>query len=144
VTASKDIVIRRALAAAAQAGQPRPAGLIGRRDRPPLRTSVGLALTAAGLICALAVHIHEGAVNVRTLGIIVTALGIAWLWIPAQGKGALLRRQRDRVTSYLAWDPAEGSAVRCSLNELLEPQLSSRHQTGLAEFGPPPDQQRCP
>ncbi|HUA41524.1 MAG TPA: hypothetical protein VMA32_08165 [Streptosporangiaceae bacterium] len=144
MTASKDVVIRRALAAAAQAGPPQSSRLISRRDRASLRTSAGLALTATGLICALAVHIHESAVNVQTLGIIVTALGIAWLWIPVQGKSALLRRQRDRVRSYLAWDPAEGSTVRCSLNELLGPQLSSRHQTGPAESGPLPGQPRCP
>jgi hypothetical protein len=133
VTASKDAVIRRALAAAAQAGSPRSARLISRRDRPPLRTSAGLALTATGLICALAVHIHEGAVNVQTLGIIVTALGLAWLWIPVQGKSALLRRQRDRVTSYLAWDPAERSTVRCSLTELLGP---GRDETDSAQLSP--------
>jgi hypothetical protein len=92
----------------------------GRRATSPLHTSTGLALTAVGLICALAVHIHARAVNVQAAGIIVTALGLGWLWIPVRNKGALLRRQFNRTMRYLAWDPGEGSTVRCSLGELLE------------------------
>jgi hypothetical protein len=85
-----------------------------------MRTSAGLALTATGLICALAVHIHSRAVDVHTAGIIITTLGLAWLWIPVRSKRALLRRQFDRAMRYLAWDPGEGSTVRCSLAELLD------------------------
>ena len=69
----------------------------------------------------MAVHIRAGAVNVQTAGIIVMVLGLAWLWIPVRNKRALLRRHFDRAMTYLAWDPGEGSAVRCSLDELLEP-----------------------
>ena len=85
-----------------------------------MHTSAGLALTATGLVCALAVHIHARAVNVQAAGIIVTGLGLAWLWIPVRSKRALLRRQFNRTMRYLAWDPGEGSTVRCSLAELLE------------------------
>jgi hypothetical protein len=92
----------------------------GRRATPPLRTPAGLVLTAAGLICVLAVHIHDRAVNVQTAGVIVTALGLAWLWIPVRNKRAWLRRHCDRAMSYLAWDPGESSTVRSSLADLLE------------------------
>jgi hypothetical protein len=112
-------VIRRAVAAATIAGRPRSGRLISDPDRPPPLTSAGLALIAAGVICTVAVHVHPGGVSVRTVGIIVTALGLAWLWIPVQNKRALLRRQLGRAIAYLAWDPAAGSAVRCSLDELL-------------------------
>jgi len=85
-----------------------------------MHASAGLALTAAGLICALAVHIHTRAVNVQAAGVILAALGFAWLWIPVRNKGALMRRQFNRTMRYLAWDPSAGSTVRCSLAELLE------------------------
>jgi hypothetical protein len=117
---SKEVVARRAIAAATRAQRPRRGHRAGRRARPRLRTSAGLALIATGLICTLAVHIHSRAVNVQTAGIIVTALGLAWMWIPVRNKRALLRRQFDRAMSYLAWDPGEGSTVRCSLADLLE------------------------
>jgi hypothetical protein len=116
---SKEVMARRAVAAATQARRPRPGRQAHRRGTPPLHTSAGLALTAAGLICGLAVHIHTRAVNVQTAGIIVTVLGLAWLWIPVRNKGASLRRQFNRAMRYLAWDPGEGSTVRCSLAELL-------------------------
>lgn len=117
---SKEVIARRAIAAATRTRQPRPGQRVDRRAKPPLRTSAGLALTATGLICTLAVHIHSRVVSVQTAGIIVTALGFAWLWVPVRNKRALLRRQFDRTMSYLAWDPGEGSTVRCSLAELLE------------------------
>jgi len=120
MTASKEVVARRAIIAATQARRPRSAQPAARRGEPPPRAA-GLGLTATGLICILAVHIHSGAVNVRTAGIIVTALGLAWLWIAVPHMRALLRRQLGRAMSYLAWDPGASSAVRCSLAELLEP-----------------------
>ena len=120
MTASKEVAIRRAIVAATRDRRPRSAQLAGRRDHPPLRALTGLALAATGLICTLAVHIHTGAVNVQTAGIIVMALGLAWLWIPVRHKRVLLRRQFDRAMRYLAWDPGEGSTVRCSLAGLLE------------------------
>lgn len=126
---SKEVIARRAIAAATQARRPRPGHQARRRGTPPLHTSAGLALTAVGLICTLAVHIHARAVNVQTAGIIVTALGLAWLWIPVRNKGAWLRRQFSRAMRYLAWDPGEGSTVRCSLAELLE---SPGDETGAA------------
>jgi hypothetical protein len=58
---------------------------------------------------------------VQTAGIIIMALGLAWLWTPARHQGAMLRRQFDRAMTYLAWDPGESSAARCSLDELLKP-----------------------
>jgi len=123
---SKEVVARQAVAAAIGTQRPhrrhRRAGRRAdrRRSTPPLRTSAGLALTATGLICGLAVHIHTRAVDLQTAGIIVTALGLAWLWIPVRNKGALLRRQFDRTMRYLSWDPGEGSAVRSPLADLLE------------------------
>jgi hypothetical protein len=117
---NREIVARRAIAAATRARPPRPGHRAERRATPPLRTPAGLVLTAAGLICALAVHIHARAVNVQTAGLIVAALGLAWLWIPVRNKRAWLRRHFDRAMSYLAWDPGEGSTVRSSLAELLE------------------------
>ncbi len=80
----------------------------------------GLAITAIGLVSALAVHIHAGGVNVQAVGMILVALGLTWLWVPVRHKRALLRRQFARVMAYLAWDPSGGSTVRCSLAELLE------------------------
>jgi hypothetical protein len=122
--ASKDLVTLRAIVAAAQARRPWPGQRANRRDRPAVRTPSGLALTAAGLMCTLAVHIQSRAVNVRTGGIIVMALGLAWLWIPVRHKRARLRRQFDRAIAYLAWDPGRGGTVRCSLAELLEPEAA--------------------
>lgn len=121
---SKEVIARRAVAAATQARRPHrrlqgPGRQARRRGTPPLHTSAGLGLTATGLICTLAVHIHARAINVQTAGIIVTALGLVWLWIPVRNKGALLRHQFDRTMRYLAWDPGESSALRCSLAELL-------------------------
>jgi hypothetical protein len=120
MTASKEVVVRRAIAAATQAGRPRYARRPRRRGEPRLVIPAGLALIATGLICALAVHIHSRIVNVQTAGIIVMGLGLAWLWIPLPHKRVMLRRQFDRTMRYLAWDPAEDRAVRCSLDELLE------------------------
>jgi hypothetical protein len=123
---SKEVVARRAVAAAIRPRRPhrRHQRADRRADRrrgtPPLRTSAGLALTATGLICALALHVHTRAVDLQTAGIIVTALGLAWLWMPVRNKRALLRRQFDRTMRYLSWDPGEGSTVRSPLAELLE------------------------
>lgn len=151
---SKEVVARRAIAAATRARRPRPGHRAERRATPPSRTPAGFVLTAAGLICTLALHIHTRALNLQTAGIIVTALGLAWLWIPVRNKRALLRRQFDRTMSYLAWDPGKGSTVRSSLAELLESrrhepdatvrELSSRRRTDLAESGRQPGRQRCP
>jgi hypothetical protein len=117
---SKDVVVRRAIAAATQTRRSGPGQRVDRRAKQPLRASAGLVLTATGLICLLAVHVHTHAINVQTAGVIVTALGLAWLWIPVRNKAALLRRQFDRAMSYLSWDPGERGTVRCSLGELLE------------------------
>jgi hypothetical protein len=149
---SKEVIARRAIAAATHARRPRtrhqghrhqgpshqgrgyqrsshlgPSNQAGRRAAPPLRTSAGLALTAVGLICALAVHTQDRAFNLQAAGIIVAALGLAWLWSPVRNKGALLRRQFNRAMRYLAWDPGEGSTVRCSLGELLEGSSDEAH-----------------
>jgi hypothetical protein len=125
---SQEAVARRAIAAATRARRPQGGHRAERRSTPPLRTPAGLVLTATGLICAVAVHIHTRALNLQTAGIIVTALGVAWLWIPVRNKRASLRRQFDRAMSYLAWDPGEGSMVRSSLAELLE---SSGNEAGV-------------
>jgi Flp pilus assembly protein TadB len=114
-------VIRRAIAAATTPRRPGRTHRADRNDRQPLRTATGLALAAAGLICTLAVHVHTSAINVQTAGIITMALGLAWLWNPARHQRAMLRRQFDRAMTYLAWDPGQGSAVRCSLDDLLKP-----------------------
>jgi hypothetical protein len=117
---AKEAVARRAIAAATLARRPQGGHRAERRSTPPLRTPAGLVLTATGLICTVAVHIHTRALNLQTTGIIVTALGLAWLWVPVRSKRALLRRQFDRAMSYLAWDPGEDSMVRSSLAELLD------------------------
>jgi hypothetical protein len=117
---SKEVLARQAIAAATRARRPPRGHRAGVRATPALRTAAGLALTATGLICLLAVHIHSRAFSVQTAGLIVAALGLAWLWIPVRNKRALLRRQFDRAMSYLAWDPGEGGTVRCSLADLLE------------------------
>jgi len=88
--------------------------------------SAGLALTATGLICTLAVHVHAGAVNMHTAGFIVMTLGLAWLWIPVRDKRAVLRRLADRAIRYsdramTYVDPGASTTARCSLDELLGP-----------------------
>lgn len=118
---SKEVVARRAVAAATRA---RPAPRGHRADgqvTAPLRASAGLALTATGLICALAVHVHSRALNVQTAGIIVTALGLAWLWIPVRNKRALLRRQFDRAMRYLAWIPVRAALCAAPWRTCLKP-----------------------
>ena len=106
----KEMAARRAIVAATQARRPPRRQRANRRDRPAASTPAGLALTAAGLTCTFAVHIRAGAVNVQTAGIIVMALGLAWLWIPVRRKRALLRRPFDRAMGFLAWDPPAAAA----------------------------------
>lgn len=62
----------------------------------------------------------------QTAGVIVMALGLAWLWIPVRDKRAVLRRQFDRAMTYLDTDPGDSNSVRCSLDELLEPHRHHR------------------
>lgn len=119
-------VCRNAVAAATR---PTPARWSGRsRQAGPGRSrpQTGVALTAIGLIVALAVHVPGAVVNPQAAGLIVALAGLTWLCTPARHSRVVLRRQFRRVIRCLSWDDGQPTA-RCSLTELLEggPRLPS-------------------
>ncbi len=88
-------------------------------ERPALRVTTGLTLTATGAILLLAVHVRVPFLDLPVTGLILMMAGLTWLWIPVRGKRALVRRHFDRAMSYLQWGADELVEARCSLNELL-------------------------
>ncbi len=94
-----------------------PAG--ERRARPVLRQRTGIVLAAIGAVLWLGVNARLAFVATQTSGFVLMLAGLAWLWIPVRGKRQRLRRYLDRAMAYVAWQPGEASADRCSLDELL-------------------------
>jgi hypothetical protein len=90
-----------------------------RSARDGLRPRTGLGLIAIGLVLLLAVHVHTAAVNPQNAGLIVTALGLTWLWAPVSGKRAALGRLVQRALRYLCWDGAD-PAMQSTLADLLD------------------------
>lgn len=84
-----------------------------------LRQRTGIVLAAIGAVLWLGVHARLAFVATQTSGFVLMLAGLAWLWIPVRGKRQRLRRYLDRAMAYLAWQPGQASADRCSLDELL-------------------------
>ncbi len=95
-----------------------PAG--ERRMRPVLRQRTGIVLAAIGAVLWLGVHARLAFVATQTAGFVLLLAGLAWLWIPVRGKREKFRRHLDRAMAYVAWQPGEASADRCSLDDLLK------------------------
>src|ERR1700722_14911471 len=89
------------------------------RPRPALPVPAGLAVTATGAILLLAVHARLPFLDLRATGLILTATGLAWLWLPVPAKRELVRRHFRRAMSYLQWDAGEHAETRCELTDLL-------------------------
>jgi hypothetical protein len=107
------------------------------RPRPALPVPAGLAMTATGAILLLAVHGRLPFLDLRATGLILTATGLTWLWLPVRAKRELIRQHFRRVMSYLQWDAGERAEARCQLTELLAEGTPAA--TAAALRGPAPD-----
>lgn len=99
-----------------------------------LRPATGLALVATGAILLIAVHIRAGFLNPAPAGLILLAVGLAWLWLPVRDKHGLLRGHADRLRHLLAQDTGLVSGARVPLTELLsESEQVAAGPTGEAD-----------
>ncbi|HEY2505355.1 MAG TPA: hypothetical protein VGI58_02475 [Streptosporangiaceae bacterium] len=64
-------------------------------------------------------HIRTGFLNPAPAGLVLLAVGLAWLWLPVRDKHGLLRRQADRLRHGLAHDTGLTSGARVPLTDLL-------------------------
>jgi len=94
-----------------------------------LCTRTGLVLVGCTATMLLAVHVRVGFVAAQPAGPVLLIAGAAWLWLPVQGKSALIRRLFIRVMAALEGDDIAGSDDRCSLADLLEPRTAPSAST---------------
>jgi hypothetical protein len=87
--------------------------------RPALRVTTGLALSAAGAILLLAVHVRLSFLSIPVTGLILLVTGLMWLWIPVRRKRELIGRCFSQVMGYLQWEAASLSGTRSTLTEML-------------------------
>ena len=94
-----------------------------------LRTPTGLVLVTLGATMLLAVHVRVGFVAAQPAGLVLLVTGVAWLWLPVQGKSALVRRLFMRMIAALEGSDITGGDDRCSLADLLEPRTAPTAST---------------